>query len=97
MSNYLKIIFKCDLILQIFFLIILGGRGGPFLEGTAYKSKPMRKLFKKSNLIISVSYLMKRKFKKIFLEVISHTKIFYIKFCLMKLPTTKNFSKLTGE
>ena len=32
MSNYLKIIFKCDLILQIFFLIILGGRGGPFSE-----------------------------------------------------------------
>ena len=33
MSNYLKITFKCDLILQIFFYI-LGGRGGPFLEGT---------------------------------------------------------------
>ena len=32
MFNYLKIIFKCDLILQIFFLYF-GGRG-PFLEGT---------------------------------------------------------------
>ena len=32
MFNYLKIIFKCDLILQIFFYIL--GKGGPFLEGT---------------------------------------------------------------
>ena len=39
--------------------------------------------------MIAVSYPMKRKIKKIFLEVISNTKIFYIKFCLMKLPTTK--------
>ena len=31
MSNYLKIIFKCDLILQIFFLYFRG-REGPFLE-----------------------------------------------------------------
>ena len=33
MSNYLQIIFKCDLILQIFFLYFRGS-GGPFLEGT---------------------------------------------------------------
>ena len=32
MSNYLKIIFKCDLILQIFFLIILGGRRGDHFQ-----------------------------------------------------------------
>ena len=32
MSNYLKIIFKCDLILQILKKNILGELGGPFLE-----------------------------------------------------------------
>ena len=32
MSNYLKIIFKCDLIFKINFYIL--GGGGPFLEGT---------------------------------------------------------------
>ena len=44
-----------------------------------------------------VSYLVKRKFKKIFLEVISNTKIFNIKFCPIKLPTTKIFTNLHGE
>ena len=42
----------------------------------ARKSKLMRKIFQKSNWMIAVSYLMKRKVKKIFLEVISKTKIF---------------------
>ena len=62
----------------------------------ACKSKLMRKIFLKSNWMIVVSYLMKRKIKKIFLEVISNTKIFYIKFCLMKLPTTKILPNLQG-
>ena len=39
--------------------------------------------------MIAVSYLMKIKIKKIFIEVISNTKVLYIKFCSMKLPTTK--------
>ena len=41
--------------------------------------KLMRKFFQKSNWMIVVSYLMKRKIKNIFLEVISNTKFFYIK------------------
>ena len=48
----------------------------------------------KSNWMIAVSYLMKSKIKKIFIEVISNTKIFYMKFCSMKLPTTKILSNL---
>ena len=39
---------------------------------------------------------MKRKIKKIFFEVISNFKIFNIKFCSMKLPTTKIFLNLHG-
>ena len=54
-----------------------------------YKSMLIRKFFQKSNWMIAVSYLMKRKIKKIFLELISDTKIFNIKFLLMKLSTTK--------
>ena len=46
----------------------------------AYKSKLMREIFQKSHWMIAVSYLMKRKIKNIFLEVISNIKIFYIKF-----------------
>ena len=34
-------------------------------------------IFQNSNLMIAVSYLMKRKIKNIFLEVISNTKIIY--------------------
>ena len=45
------------------------------------KSKLMKKFFQKSNLMIAVSYIMKRKIKKIFYEVISNSKIFNIKFC----------------
>ena len=52
--------------------------------------------FKKLTWIIAVSYLKKRKIKKIFLEVIPNTKIFYIKFCLMKLQTTKILTNLEG-
>ena len=39
--------------------------------------------------MMTESYLKKRKIKKIYFEVISNPKIFNIKFCLMKLPTTK--------
>ena len=44
--------------------------------------------------MIVVSNLMKRKIKKIFLKVVFNAKFFYMKFCSMKLPTTKNLSKL---
>ena len=47
--------------------------------------------------MIVISYLMKRKIKKIFIEVIFNTKIFYIKFCSMKLPTTKILPNLQGD
>ena len=47
-------------------------------------------------MIIAVSYLIKRKIKKIFYEVISNTKIFNLKFCSMKLPTTKDLPNLQG-
>ena len=62
-----------------------------------FKSKLTRKFFHKSNWIIAVSYLMKRKIKKIFLELISNTKNFNIKFCLMKLPTTEIFPNSQGD
>ena len=55
-------------------------------------------IFPKSNWIIVVSYLMKRKFKKIFLEVISNAKFFLYKFFVfMKLPTTKILSNLQRD
>ena len=38
-----------------------------------------------------------KKIKKIFLELISNTKIFNIKFCRMKLSTIKILSNLQGE
>ena len=47
--------------------------------------------------MIAVLYLMKRKIKKIFLELISNTKIFYIKFCSMYLPATKILPNLQGD
>ena len=46
-------------------------------------------------MIIAVSYLTKRKIKKIFLEVISNTKIFYIKF-FIEVANDQDFAKLTG-
>ena len=46
--------------------------------------------------MIVVSYLMKRKIKKIFHEEISNTKIFNIKFCLIKLSITKILINLQG-
>ena len=46
----------------------------------ACKSKLMRKFLYKSNQMIAVSYIMKRKINKIFFEVISNTKIFNIIF-----------------
>ena len=59
-----------------------------FIEN--YKSKLWGKFSKKKLLddclMIAVLYLIK---KKIFFAVIFNTKIFYIKFCSIKLPTTK--------
>ena len=43
-------------------------------------SKLMRNFFQKSNKMIAVSYIVKRKIKKIFFEVISNSKIFNIIF-----------------
>ena len=45
-----------------------------------YKSKLIKNFFQKSNWMIVVSYLMKKKIKKMFLEVISNSKIFNIIF-----------------
>ena len=59
------------------------------------KSKLMRNFFQKSNFMIAVSYIMKRKIKKIFFEVISNSKIFNIIFST-KLSTTKIFPNLQG-
>ena len=61
-----------------------------------YKSKLMSNTFQKSNWMIVVLYLVKRKIKKNFFEVISNTKIFNIKFCSMKLQTTKILPNLQG-
>ena len=44
------------------------------------KSKLMKNFFQKSNWMIAVSYLMKRKIKRVFFELISNTKIIYKKF-----------------
>ena len=68
-----------------------------FIEN--YKSKLMRKIFKKwlnDCLMIAVSYQVERKIKKIFLEVISNKKNFYIKFCSLKLPMIKILQNLQG-
>ena len=46
--------------------------------------------------MISVSYLMKRKFKKIFQELISNTKIFNIIF-FNEIVNYQDFAKLTRE
>ena len=46
--------------------------------------------------MIAVSYLMKRKTKKIFVEVISNIKISYIKFWLFDFSNDQDFAKLTG-
>ena len=47
--------------------------------------------------MIAVSYLMKRKIKKIFFEVISNTKIFMINFCLIKFSTIKILPNLQED
>ena len=39
---------------------------------------------------------MKRKIKKIFFEIISNTKIFYINFFLNEVTNDRDFIKLTG-
>ena len=45
--------------------------------------------------MIAVSYLMKRKIEKIFLEIISNTKIFNINF-FNEVTKDQDFVKLTG-
>ena len=45
--------------------------------------------------MIAVSYLMKRKIKKVFFEIISNTKIFYIIF-FNEVANDQDFAKLTG-
>ena len=60
------------------------------------KSKLMRNFFQKSNKMIAVSYIVKRKIKKIFFEVISNSKILNIIFFSTKLSTTKIFPNLQG-
>ena len=45
--------------------------------------------------MIAVSYIMKRKIKKIFFEVISNSKIFNIIF-FNEMVNDQNFPKLTG-
>ena len=44
---------------------------------------------------MAVSYLMKRKIKNIFLEIISNTKIFYINF-FNENANDQDFAKITG-
>ena len=59
------------------------------------KSKLMRKFFQRSNLMIAVSYIMKRKIKKIFFEVISNSKIFNIIF-FNEIVNDQDFPNLQG-
>ena len=46
--------------------------------------------------MIAVSYLMKRKIKKIFIEVISNSKIFLYKILYNEVANNQDFVKLTG-
>ena len=46
-------------------------------------------------MMIAVSYLMKRKIKKIFLEVIFNNKIFNVNF-FNEIANDQDFAKLTG-
>ena len=48
-------------------------------------------------MMISVSYLTKRKIKKIFLEVISNAKIFNIIFFSNEITNDQDFAKLTED
>ena len=47
--------------------------------------------------MIAVLYLINRKIKKFFLDLISNTKILNISFFLLKLPTTKILQNLQGN
>ena len=46
--------------------------------------------------MIAVSYIMKRKFKKIFFEAISNSKVFNINFFFSEIVNDQDFPKLTG-
>ena len=46
--------------------------------------------------MIAVSYLMKRKIKKIFLQAISNTKYFWYKILFNEVANDQDFAKLTG-
>ena len=47
--------------------------------------------------MIAISYVMKRKINKIFLEVISNPNIFYTKILLNEIANDQDFLKLTGR
>ena len=47
--------------------------------------------------MIAVSYLMKRKIKKIFFEVIFYKNFFYIIFLFKEVFNNQDFAQLTGE
>ena len=66
-----------------------------FIE-SLIKSKLMRIFFQKSNKMIAVSYIVKRKIKKIFFEVISNSKIFNIIFFFNEIVNDQDFPKITG-
>ena len=66
----------------------------------ACKSKLMRNIFKKvTGWLFDDCGIVpnEKKIKNIFLEVISNTKIIYIKFCSMNLPTTKILPNLQED
>ena len=65
-----------------------------FIE-SLIKSKLMRNFFQKSNKMIAVSYIVKRKIKKIFFEVISNSKFFNINF-FNEIVNDQDFPKITG-
>ena len=60
------------------------------------KSKLMRNFFQKSNKMIAVSYIVKRKIKKIFFEVISNSKILNIIFFQRNCQRPRFFQTYRG-
>ena len=64
------------------------------LASSLYKYQRMLKL--DDLLMIVISYLMKRKIKKIFFEIISNNKIFY-KILFKEVANNQDFVKLSGR